>query len=110
MEEKKRKLAKMVDEVSKFFLSKDATNININISNTGKKYIIDASGEIEIDDDEMEEIVSNLREHKDLEYDFFWELVGEYSDEEEFEIMFLLADEVRIYYENKQLNFVLEIS
>ncbi|QXW65748.1 hypothetical protein KX935_00230 [Streptobacillus moniliformis] len=60
-------------------------------------------------DDDLEFINSKLASHKNMEYDFYWELMGEPFEEDELKLLFLLADNVRIYYENNELLFIIEI-
>lgn len=99
----------MTDELIKYLLQKDAKDISINLSEKEAKYIIDVKSKIYISEEQMQELSSNFARHKDLEYEFLWELVGEYSDEDELELLFMIADDIRIYYENEILHFILEL-
>ncbi|WP_068268163.1 hypothetical protein [Caviibacter abscessus] len=103
------KLVKMADEVLKFLLEKKGKEININISEKEKVFEISAKSKINISEKEMEYITSNFARHKDLEYDFYWELMGENSDEDELELLFILADDIRIYYENDEFLMIIEL-
>ncbi|WP_197407850.1 hypothetical protein [Caviibacter abscessus] len=99
----------MADEVLKFLLEKKGKEININISEKEKVFEISAKSKINISEKEMEYITSNFARHKDLEYDFYWELMGENSDEDELELLFILADDIRIYYENDEFLMIIEL-
>lgn len=99
----------MTDEVLKFFLEKKGKEININIAEKEQIFEISAKSKVNISEKEMEYIISNFARHKDLEYDFYWELMGENSDEDELELLFILADDIRIYYENDELLMIIEL-
>lgn len=110
MEEEKKKITKMTDEILTYYLKRDGKRINIDIEERYDKYIIVATSKVIVSDEEFEDIVRNFRTNKDLEYDFFWELVGEYSEDEELELLFMLADDIKIYYEEEILKFCIEIA
>jgi len=107
--EQKKKIIKMTDEILKFLFQKKAKDINISLSEKDDKYELIANSKTNISDKEMEYIISNFARHKDLEYDFYWELMGENSEEDELELLFILADDVRIYYENDIFTMIIEL-
>ncbi len=110
MEELKKKIIKMGDEIIQYFLEREGKDINLNIKEDDDKYFLYAKSKLNISEEEMEEIISNYKIHKDIEYDFFWELVGEYSNEEELELLFMLSDDIKIYYDNGILEFIIQIN
>ncbi|WP_156298885.1 hypothetical protein [Streptobacillus canis] len=109
MLEQEKIIIKMTDELLKYFLSKKGLKIRVDIEDKDNFFQIIASSKMKITQKELEEIHSKLANHKDREYDFYWELMGEAFEEDELELLFLLADNVGIFYENNELVFIIEI-
>lgn len=109
MKTKEKKITKMCDELLKYYFNKKATNISININEENEKYTIISKAKFNMTEDEIENLIENLPEHRDLEYETYWELIGEYSDDNELELLFLLSNSIHIYYENNFLIFNLEV-
>ncbi|VWL85605.1 hypothetical protein [Oceanivirga miroungae] len=109
MEEVKKKIVKMGDEVVQYFLERDGKDISLNIKEDSEHYYLQAKSDVYISEYELEEIFSNYKIHRDLEYDFFWELVGENSEEAELELLFMLADDTKISYEDNILEFNIRV-
>lgn len=59
--------------------------------------------------DELNYLNTKIKKNKDKEYEIFWELMGEVYEEGELELLFTLSDEVHMNYDDKKLNFKLEI-
>ncbi|WP_064591665.1 hypothetical protein [Streptobacillus moniliformis] len=109
MLEQEKIIVKMMDELVKYFLSKNGKKIKVEIEDKDNIFQITSSCNIDVSDDDLEFINSKLASHKNMEYDFYWELMGEPFEEDELKLLFLLADNVRIYYENNELLFIIEI-
>ncbi|CAM3140764.1 hypothetical protein [Streptobacillus ratti] len=109
MLEQEKIIIKMMDELVKYFLSKNGKKIKVEIEEKENIFQIISSSNIDMSDDELEFINSKLASHKNREYNFYWELMGEPFEEDELKLLFLLADNVRIYYENNELLFIVEI-
>ncbi|WP_067142973.1 hypothetical protein [Oceanivirga salmonicida] len=110
MEEYKRKISKMGDELIKFLLNRGSKKVSLELEDLENEFIITAKSKVVINEEELNELILNYKAHKDMEYDYFWELVGDNSDEDELELLFMLADNVRIYYDDKEgLSFIVEI-
>lgn len=109
MQEKKKKVVKMIDELLKYFFDNNCKNINMNYKEEKDKYIIEANSELDISEEEIEVLCENFEMHKDKEYDFFWDLMGETSGEAELELLFMLSDDIRIYYEERILKFIIDV-
>lgn len=110
MEEYKKKISKMGDELIKFFLNRGSKKVGLELEDLEDKYILIAKSKADISEEELEELILNYKANKDTEYDYLWELVGDSSDEDELELLFILADNVRIYYDEEDiLRFIVEI-
>lgn len=109
MQEKKKKVIKMIDELIRYFFDNNCKNVGINYYEQKDKYVIEANSEIDISEEKIQDLCDNFSVHRYKEYDFFWDLIGETSGEEELELLFILADDIRIYYENNILKFVIDV-
>lgn len=110
MLEEKKKISRMTDELLNYFLDRNAKDININVLEVENKYIITVFSEIKITEEEIEYINSNFVKHKNIEYECFLDLMGEGCSEDELELLFMVANEVRVYYENNIFKFIVEVN
>lgn len=109
MDIQKKKITKMSDELLKFYLNKNTKEISINVLEEKKHFSIESKAKIDLTEEEIEYIISNFPKHKDIEYDSYWELMGEYCDDDELELLFLLADSIHVYYEKGYLIIYLKV-
>lgn len=109
MNEKKKIITKMSDEIVKFYFNKNAEDIYININKEKDSFTLTTSAKINVNDEEMEDVISNFKYNTKAEYEYMWELVGEYSDENELELLFILSKDIKIYYENEILKFIIKL-
>lgn len=109
MLEEKKKISRMTDELLNYFLDRNAKNININVLENKNNYVITVSSEIEVSEEEIEYINSNFVRHKNVEYECYLGLMGEGCAEDELELLFMLANSVRVYYDNNIFKFIVEV-
>lgn len=109
MELKKKQILKMTDEILRYFLEKKANNINFNINELEDKFIIKVSSFLDITEEEIEDINSKFVKHRDKEYEIYWELMGSDSEDDELELLFILATDIIIYYEDDKFTVVIEL-
>lgn len=110
MEEVRKKIVKMSDEIIKYFLLKKGEEIDLNIKEMDEKYVIFVRSKVDISNKEMEELHFKISNHRDVEYDFYWELVGETYDDDELVLLSLISDKVDISYKENIMSFIIELN
>ncbi len=109
MIDKKKKIIKMQNEILKYMLIKGAVKVDVLYEEKEKMFELTAKSKIAIEESEMENLISKFSRHKEQEYDYYFDLIGETLEDDELELLFALADDVRIYYEKGILIFVVDI-
>lgn len=109
MLEKSKKVLRMQNELLKYLIIKKAKKVESIYEEKENFYEVTLSAKLNMSEKEIEFLISKFSKNKEREYEYFWELMGESLEEDELELLFTLADDVRIYYENNILKFVLVI-
>lgn len=100
-----KKISKMVDELTTFFLEHEAKNLNIKIDNLEDREIITVEA-VALDDinlcvDNLKDFLSYPRECEMEEY--FWGLAGEIDSSPELGLVGTMIDEANIGYEDDKI-------
>lgn len=109
MLDKKKKIIKMQNEILKYMLIKGALKVDISYEEKEKNFELTAKSKVYMEESEMENLISKFSRHKEQEYDYYFDLIGETLEDDELELLFALADNVRIYYEQDVLTFVVAL-
>ena len=104
-----KKIAKMIDEITTFFLEHHAKSLDIKITNLSDREIIRVEA-VELDDvavcvEDLQRCLSYPRECEMEEY--YWELAGETEGSEELSLVGTMIDEATVGYEKDRV--VLEL-
>ena len=100
-----KKISKMVDELTTFFLEHEAKSLNIKIENLLDKEVIIVEA-VDLDDialcvKRLNRFLSYPRECEMEEY--YWELAGETDSSEELGLVGTMIDEANIGYEDNKI-------
>ena len=100
-----KKIAKMVDELTTFFMGHHPKSLNIKIQDLPDKEIIKVEAEKL---DHQEECISDLKQF--LSYprecemeEYYWELAGETDSSEELGLVGTMIDEATIGYDEEKV-------
>ncbi len=105
---KVKRISKIVDEITSFYLENGSENLEIKIEKNDKEYTIYVCGKTDLTEKEVNEIKKSMNIHHDLEYSEFWELMGEGESTEELILVARICDSVYINYEDGILELVLK--
>lgn len=105
MRHESKKIAKMIDEITFFFLEHQARNLNIKIDNLPDREIITveavALNNIGLCTEELKNFLSYPRECEMEEY--YWELAGEAEGPEELALVGVMIDEATIGHDKDKV-------
>ena len=100
-----KKIAKMLDELSTFFLERGASELNIYYKGDEHQKIITVEAKGVGDQDEAILDLKNFLSHpRELEIEeYYWELAGDANKSEEMGILGAMTDEASISYDEEQI-------
>lgn len=103
-------ISKIVNEVTEFYLEKNSEGFSLKIDKNIEKneYTIYTVGKINLKENEIKEIEKTISAHHDVEYDIYWELLGEGENTDEFLLIARICDDVYMNYEERILELVLK--
>ena len=103
-------ISKIVNEITSFYLEKGTKNFQIKVDKAPEKnqYTIFSYGLISLSEKEYEKIKKMTTIHHDVEYDEYWELMGEGENSDELILVSRICDSIEIKYENSILELILK--
>lgn len=105
MRHENKKISKMVDELTTFFLEHHPKSLNIKIQDLPDRGVITVEAE---ELDEMEECIEDLKQflsyprEREME-EYYWELAGETDGSEELGLVGTMIDEATIGYDEEKV-------
>lgn len=102
-------ISKMATQITTFYLEKNAKNFNIKIDKNDydNEYYIHSYGFLNISDSNLSKLKKSMEIHHDVEYDQYWELMGEGDSFDELLLVARISEEVKISYNNNNLEMIL---
>lgn len=100
-----KKISRILDELSTYFLSKDPKRLNISVDNLDDSYKISfiVCG-IEYSEEEIFNMMTILNEPRQPSVEaYYWSLVGESSDDSELSLIGMMIDTAEIKFEDSNL-------
>ena len=100
-----KKISRILDELSTYFLLKDPKKLNISIDNlTDCRTISFEVHGVEYSEEEILDMMTILNEPRQREVEaYYWSLVGESSDDSELSLIGMMIDTAEIRFENSIL-------
>lgn len=91
----KKKLAKMIDELSSYCLEKDAQTIKIELINRPDRHLIHVHAEgVKIAPKEFDNMHQRIRACREVEMEeYYWSLVGDCVTQDELSLVACMTDE-----------------
>ncbi|MDO5088355.1 MAG: hypothetical protein Q4D53_01085 [Leptotrichiaceae bacterium] len=105
-------ISKIVSEITSFYLENRAKDYHIKIDKEDGKneYVIYTHGFTDLPEKKIREMKKLMTIHHDMEYDEYWELMGEGEASDELILVARICDSVIIQYEDGILELVLRKS
>ena len=103
-------ISKIVNEITSFYLEKGTENFQIKVDKAPEKnqYTVFSYGLISLSEKEYDKIKKMTAIHHDVEYDEYWELMGEGENSDELILVSRICDSIEIKYENSILELILK--
>lgn len=91
----KKKLAKMIDELSSYCLNKGATSLTINLESKEDRHLIELEARgVHIPDKEFLNMKSNISSHREVEMEeYCWALAGDSLTQDELCLVASMTDQ-----------------
>lgn len=105
MNREAKKISRILDELSTYFLYKDPTRLAISIDNLDDSYKIsfEVCG-VEYSEEEIFDMMTLLNEPRQPSVEaYYWSLVGESSDDSELSLIGMMIDTAEMKFENATL-------
>lgn len=105
MKHVKKRIAKIVDELTTYFFSMGATDININLKDEKEYYKISLKCNYTSKDQEkIDKLIKYLKCAKQEEMEeYFWELAGDCDVDTELSLVGMMTDEAEIDINDNQI-------
>ncbi|RRD39726.1 hypothetical protein EII29_05545 [Leptotrichia sp. OH3620_COT-345] len=105
-------ISKIVSEITSFYLGNGVEDFHIKIDKKAEKneYVIYTHGFTKLSEKRVDEMKKLMSVHHDMEYDEYWELMGEGEAADELILVARICDSVIIQYENGILEIILRKS
>lgn len=91
----KKKLAKMIDELSSYCLAHDARTIKIELINRSDKHLLNLYAEgIKLSEKEFKSMSNKIKADREVEMEeYYWSLVGDCVTQDELSLVASMTDE-----------------
>lgn len=104
MKHVKKRIAKIVDELTTYFFSMGATDININLKDEKEYYKISLKCNYTKDQGKIDKLIKYLKCAKQEEMEeYFWELAGDCDVDTELTLVGMMTDEAEIDINGNQI-------
>lgn len=100
-----KKISRILDELSTYFLSKDPKRLSISVDNLDDSFKISFEAyDVEYSEDEINDMLTLLNEPRQPEVEaYYWSLVGDSSDDSELSLIGMMIDTADIRFEDSNL-------
>lgn len=101
----KKKITKMIDELSSYCLNKGATDIMIHLKKEPDRYLIDVRAEgVTVSERDFENMRKKIKSHREVEMEeYAWSLAGESLTTDELALVASMTDHADATLENQVL-------
>ncbi|SKC84852.1 hypothetical protein [Maledivibacter halophilus] len=109
MKHVKKRIAKIVDELTTYFFSMGATDININLKDEKEFYKISLKCNYKYKGKEkIDKLIKSLKcEKQEGMEEYFWELAGDSDVDTELTLVGMMTDEAEIDYNGNEIEVTL---
>ncbi|HDT11785.1 MAG TPA: hypothetical protein ENN58_03510 [bacterium] len=104
-----KKITKMIDEVTNYFLFNYRCNIKIDVIRSKDEYVIGfLFDKLHLDEKELKRLSVMMKPGRDPSLtNYYWQLTGEIEDDNELSLVAMMCDDVKIKQLDDGLSFTL---
>ncbi|WDV46864.1 hypothetical protein PV797_03990 [Clostridiaceae bacterium M8S5] len=110
MKHTKKRISKIVDELSTYLMSIGADDITVNIKNEKTRYKISAKSNYvkENNQKKIDKLIKciNCPKQEEME-EYYWELAGECDVDTELTLISMMVDKIKLDIDDKNISIVL---
>ncbi|TCK92892.1 hypothetical protein EDC19_2048 [Natranaerovirga hydrolytica] len=109
MKHNNKRVCKIIDELTTFLLFVGATDININVKNREKEYLIFINSDFERKNEkQIQKLIKGITSPKQEEIEeYYWELTGESDVSGEFNLVGIMIDKAEVKVEGNHISIEL---